>query len=84
MNLPVIYENYEQILATIESEDVFDKPTLFIRGGQSNYIEAEDVTLIKSLFPVATLATIEGAGHWVHAVAPIQLLELVTSFLSQN
>jgi len=63
MNLPVIYENYGQILAAIESEDIFDKPTLFIRGGQSNYIVEEDLTVIKSLFSAASIATVEGAGQ---------------------
>jgi len=84
MNLRVIYKNYGQILAAIASEDIFDKSTLFIRGGQSNYILDEDLTQIKSLFPAATLRTVEGTGHWVHAAAPTQLLKLVTSFLSQD
>ncbi|MFK7978367.1 MAG: alpha/beta fold hydrolase [Saprospiraceae bacterium] len=84
MNLPVIYENYQQILATIKSEDIFDNPTLFIRGGQSNYIVAEDLKQIKSLFPTAALTTVAGANHWVHAAAPKELLALVTNFLSQG
>jgi len=84
MNLPVIYENYQRILATIESEDTFDNATLFIRGDESNYIVAEDLKQIKLLFPTATLTTIAGAGHWVHAVAPNELLAIVTNFLSQD
>ncbi len=84
MNLPVIYKNYEQILAAIASEDIFDKPSLFIRGGASNYIEEEDMKQIKSLFPAAELATVEKAGHWVHAAAPIDLLTLINNFLSQS
>lgn len=83
MNLPIIYQNYNQILAAIESEDTFDNQTLFIRGGQSNYIEDTDMAQIKSLFSAAELATVAGAGHWVHAAAPTQLLKLVTGFLNQ-
>lgn len=83
MNLPIIYENYEQILAALNSEETFDNPTLFIRGGQSDYILNEDLPTIKSFFPAAKLATVDDAGHWVHAAAPATLLSLVTDFLSQ-
>ena len=84
MNLPVIYQNYQQILSTITSSDTFDHPTLFIRGGASDYVKEEDLTDIKLLFPDAELATVEKAGHWVHAVAPAALLKLVNDFLSRE
>ncbi len=82
MNLPIIYQNYEQVLAAIESEETFDHPTLFIRGGASDYIQDEDLLLIESFFPGAKLTTVADAGHWVHAVAPKELLNLVTTFLT--
>lgn len=82
MNLPVIHQNYEQILAAIKNKETFDHPTLFIRGGASSYIQAEDLTQIKTFFPMAKLETVAGAGHWVHAVAPKELLKLVTNFLT--
>ncbi len=84
MNLPIIYQNYEHILSAIESEDAFDHPTLFIRGGTSDYVKAEDMAPIKTLFPSAELATVAKAGHWVHAVAPDTLLELVVDFLKRD
>jgi len=83
MNLPIIYQNYNQILAALTSEETFDNSTLFIRGGQSDYILDEDLPTIKSFFPAATLATVDDAGHWVHAAAPAALLKLVTGFLNQ-
>ena len=84
MNLPVIYQNYNQILSPIASVDTFDNPTLFIRGGASDYVMDEDMKDINELFINAQLATVEKAGHWVHAVAPATLLKLVTDFLSQE
>ena len=84
MNLPVIYQNYQQILSAIESEDSFDNATLFIRGGISNYVKEEDMTNIKTLFPVAELATVPKVGHWVHAAAPSTLLKLVNNFLKAD
>ena len=69
MNLPAIHANYAKIIAAIESEQILEHPTLFIRGGQSNYIQDADWKKIKSLFPNAQLETIPNAGHWVHATA---------------
>ncbi|TAK43495.1 MAG: alpha/beta fold hydrolase [Saprospiraceae bacterium] len=81
MNLPVLYEHYDDILAAVEGEP-FLKPTLFIRGGRSHHIEAGDGILIHQLFPDATIETIENAGHWVHAEQPAELLRLVREFLA--
>ncbi len=84
MNLSVIHQNYAQILSAIESEDSFDNSTLFIRGGISDYVKEEDMANIKTLFPLAELATVAEAGHWVHATAPTILLELVNNFLETD
>ena len=81
MNLPTIYKHYDRIRANVHGEEaVFDHPTLFIKGGQSDYIQAEDTSTIKTYFPEATIATIPEAGHWVHAAAPVEMLELLTDF----
>lgn len=80
MNLPVLWKEYPNILAGVEG-DPFNKPALFIRGSRSNYIKDEDFSLIESLFPQAEIATIEGAGHWVHAEKPAELLATLRTFL---
>ena len=82
MNLPVIFENYSKILAPIELEEAADMPTLFIRGGKSDYIQEDDLSLLQSYFPNASLKTVEKAGHWVHAEAPVELIEIVKGFLA--
>lgn len=82
MNLPIIYKNYENILAAIESEDTMDEPTLFVRGELSDYVADDDMTDITEYFPNATLATVKKAGHWVHAAAPKEFLSILTEFLS--
>lgn len=81
MNLPVLWRYFPDILAGVSSDQVFDKPTLFIRGGKSDYVKDEDWPGVKKLFPQAELLTIEGAGHWVHADKPKELLEAVVRFL---
>lgn len=80
MNLPVLWQTYPDILAGVSGEP-FDKPVLFVRGGESGYIKDGDFALIKSLFPDSEVVTIPGAGHWVHADKPAELLEILRRFL---
>ena len=80
MNLPVLHQALPNILAAVEGEP-FTGPTLFVRGGQSDYIANQDWPEISRLFPEASLATIPDAGHWVHADAPQSLLEHIIPFL---
>jgi len=81
MNLPAIHEHYQDILAAVESSEVYNDPTLFIRGGQSQYVNDDNWPAVLQLFPNAKLETVENAGHWVHAEAPEALLQHVTRFL---
>ncbi|HMY85176.1 MAG TPA: alpha/beta fold hydrolase [Saprospiraceae bacterium] len=83
MNLPVIKANYETILQPIASEIVYQGPVLFIRGGNSNYVADEDLADIKKFFPYAELATVAGAGHWVHAERPDAILTLIEQFVAE-
>ena len=81
MNLPVLYENYDNICAAVTGTP-FKNPTLFVRGGNSNYILDADWDFIKTLFPAAQLETIADAGHWVHAQKPNELFEMLKNFLN--
>jgi pimeloyl-ACP methyl ester carboxylesterase len=84
MNLPVLWKHYPDILAAVDGEP-FEGESLFIRGGRSKHVVLpEDEGLIKSLFPNSEIKTVEGAGHWVHAEKPEELLGMVTAFLNQG
>lgn len=80
MNLSVLQRDYSHILKTVEGER-FEKDTLFIRGGASDYVKDEDFKQIETLFSKATMTTIAGAGHWVHADKPKELFEVLIKFL---
>lgn len=80
MNLPVLRDHYSELLREVTSDTPFEGPALFIRGERSRYILDEDWPHIRDLFPNAKLATVAGAGHWVHADAPLELLRLVRDF----
>ncbi|MFT4664508.1 MAG: esterase [Polaribacter sp.] len=81
MNLPVLFKDYENILAAVNGEEIFDKEALFIKGGKSNYILPEDIEEIRLLFPEAKFEEVAKSGHWVHAEAPEALYQLMISFL---
>lgn len=81
-NLQVLYDEYPNILKPIESDTVFEKPVLFIHGGNSRYVTQQDFESYKKNFPKAELYTIKNAGHWLHAEAPKEFFEATTQFLS--
>ncbi len=80
-NLAVFNEKIEEIGVALPPELVFDKPTLFIRGGNSNYILDSDIDDIIEHFPLMKLDTIPNAGHWLHAENPALFYQMVISFL---
>jgi esterase len=82
INLCGIAGNYLQLRESLSTPVPFSKPTLFIRGGKSNYINPEDEPLIRELFPKSEIQTIAGAAHWVHADRPEEFLKRVSEFLA--
>ena len=81
MNLDVIYRHYDRLNGVMEADGTFEGPTLFVRGGASDYVADEDREIIISFFPEAEIVTIDGAGHWVHAEKPQEFGEVVLGFL---
>jgi esterase len=84
INLGAIELNYDNLAMAIAPRAKFTRPACFIRGGRSNYIQDDDISLIHEIFPRAKIKTISHAGHWLHADATEEFLEIVTEFLSSN
>ncbi|WP_161890094.1 alpha/beta fold hydrolase [Pontibacter russatus] len=85
MNIDAIDKNYENLSAAVTSDVPFKKSTLFIKGGRSGYIKQEDIYGdIERLFTMVEIETVPEAGHWVHAQAPDEVYDLVTTFLSTD
>jgi pimeloyl-ACP methyl ester carboxylesterase len=80
-NLPVFNAKIEVIGTALPEEAHFENPTLFIRGGNSNYILDSDLPEIKKHFPNFELATIPNVGHWLHAENPNMFFEITAQFL---
>jgi pimeloyl-ACP methyl ester carboxylesterase len=81
LNLEAINQSMDLLFDAINSDASFTGPTLFIKGGKSDYILPEDHKKISKLFPKASIENISGASHWVHADAPDLLYQLITDFL---
>ena len=82
-NLPVFNAKIETIGEALPEGNHFDKPTLFIRGGNSSYILDVDLPEIKKHFPIFELATIHNVGHWLHAENPKLFFEETARFLTK-
>ena len=79
-NLAVFNSKIEEIGKPLPENAIFNKPTLFIRGGNSNYILDKDFDAIKQHFPDSNIETIPNAGHWLHAENPKLFYEMASSF----
>jgi len=82
LNLNAIFNNIDAIFEEIQSPQQFNKPSLFIRGEQSDYILDEDFIQLRKNFPQAILKTIPNAGHWVQADEPKKFMDSLQNFLS--
>lgn len=82
VNLPVIISRYGDIAAGSEGEP-FIGPVLFLRGEHSDYVQAGHRDKILALFPRATVKTIGGTGHWLHAEKPDMVARSILRFLEQ-
>ena len=81
MNLEVLDREYGNLIGPVgQGADPFGEPALFVRGGRSDYVTAEDEPEIERLFPAAEVVTVAGAGHWVHAEAGEEMYGLVREF----
>ena len=80
-NLPVFIEKIDVVGTALPFENTFSKPTLFLRGDKSNYIEDADFEMIRYHFPDSKIETIKNAGHWLHAENPKDFYDAVMRFL---
>ncbi|HER07576.1 MAG TPA: alpha/beta fold hydrolase [Bacteroides sp.] len=89
INLEALRNHLDDIFDGLDTERIIRNggitgfPVLFIAGAQSDYIRAEDHTLIRSVFPAAEIVTIPNAGHWLHAEQPDLLLKNINYFLDR-
>ncbi len=81
LNLDVLAAEMDKIIGFPAITGQFNGPTLFLSGGNSDYVKPDYRPEIKQLFPDAKFAKIPGAGHWVHAEKPREFEAAVATFL---
>lgn len=81
MNLPIIHRDYAQLIEGNSSGAAFLGKVLFLKGGDSDYIQEayRDETLRR--FPNSQLKVVANTGHWLHAEKPDVVSKLTIAFL---
>jgi esterase len=82
LNLDVLAAEMPKIIGFPEVSGSFDGPTLFLSGGDSDYVTPKYRPVIKDLFPNARFAKIPDAGHWLHAQKPREFEATLRAFFS--
>jgi esterase len=80
-NLQDIRQGYAGLRAAPQDGSPYEGPVLFIKGGESNYIQEENRANILALFPQAKVKVMPGCGHWLHAQQPRLFNGIVERFL---
>jgi len=79
-NLTALANNYIHVRDWPFSGKTFNQSTLFIKGGNSDYILPEHQNTIITQFPKAQAKIIANTGHWLHAEKAKTFNRLVTDF----
>ncbi|WP_380057247.1 alpha/beta fold hydrolase [Falsihalocynthiibacter sp. SS001] len=82
LNLDVLGDEMDKIIGFPEVSGQFDKPTLFLSGGASEYVLPEHRAGIKSLFTDAYFAKMPNVGHWLHAEKPREFEASIRAFFN--
>ena len=80
-NLNTLAEKYTEFVSNAIKFDVFNGPTLFVAGANSNYILPQDELLIRQQFPNSKIIKIANAEHWVQANNPVDFNAAVKDFI---
>ncbi len=80
-NVTSLFDNYANILAW-ESVEPTAIATLFVKGADSDYLQAEHQSQIQAQFPNAKAHVIANTGHWLHAEKPAEVLRVIRRFLA--
>ncbi|WP_419176720.1 alpha/beta fold hydrolase [Desulfosediminicola sp.] len=86
-NLPVLQSALNHLMTGLEDLELYAPctvPTLFVKGGESNYYLPEHEQDRIHFFPNSSLVEVEKAGHWLHSEQPDIFMKYVTSFLASS
>uniref|UniRef100_A0A667I1R8 sn-1-specific diacylglycerol lipase ABHD11 n=1 Tax=Lynx canadensis TaxID=61383 RepID=A0A667I1R8_LYNCA len=82
VNLEALAQHVDKILAFPPRQESYPGPTLFLLGGNSQYVHPSHHSEIRRLFPQAQMQTVPNAGHWIHADCPQDFMAAIRGFLA--
>jgi len=84
LNLQALKDNIEEVSKGLPRNSTYQGETLFLRGGNSDYIQEEDEKEIAFHFENSEIKVIKNSGHWVHAEKRDDFLQVSLEFLRTN
>ena len=82
MNLAALREQMAELTGFPDHEGPhFDGETLVLAGGDSDYVDHRGEAAFRALFPRATIETVAGTGHWLHAEKPAEVARRIADFI---
>lgn len=82
-NVAALETHYADITGWHEHGRFMGK-TLFLKGGDSDYISAEHREAIERQFPNVKAHVVANTGHWLHAEKPEAVARVITRFLTNS
>uniref|UniRef100_A0A2I3HFF7 sn-1-specific diacylglycerol lipase ABHD11 n=1 Tax=Nomascus leucogenys TaxID=61853 RepID=A0A2I3HFF7_NOMLE len=81
VNLDALTQHLDKILAFPQRQESYLGPTLFLLGGNSQFVHPSHHPEIMRLFPRAQMQTVPNTGHWIHADRPQDFIAAIRGFL---
>ncbi|RKR06239.1 esterase [Kushneria sinocarnis] len=81
VGLEQIEADYAALAAAPAGEAPYPGPALVLRGDRSDYVPDSTHEAIMAVLPHASIETLNGAGHWLHAEQPEAFRQAVDRFL---
>lgn len=81
INLHALEQAYDELNQMPFLDRLYNGPTLFIRGGHSDYVRDADLNLIHKSFPQSCVISLPMAHHWPHIESPGEFVRALRDFL---
>lgn len=80
-NVESLWNNYSDITGWQDIGKT-DIPTMFIKGGESDYLTSEHQPQVQRQFRYAKAHVIGNTGHWLHAEKPSEVIRAIRKFIT--
>ena len=80
--IEVLFEFKDKLSIKLKKEINFDKPSLFLYGDSSVYVDESDFPILYANFPNIEIIKVPSSGHWVHADNPSFFIDKTINFLN--